>query len=52
MGNVFPISIPGVVTVELKLTLGKTVHLKNVQQAPTINRNLISVSMFVRMVIS
>jgi hypothetical protein len=52
MGNGFPISIPGVVTVELKLTLGKTVHLKNVQHAPTINRNLISVSMFVRMVIS
>jgi hypothetical protein len=45
MGNTSVTSILGVGMVELKLTLGKTVHLKNVQHAPTINSNLISVSL-------
>jgi hypothetical protein len=45
MGNRSIASVLGVGTVEPKLTLGKTVHLKNVQHAPTINRNLISASL-------
>jgi hypothetical protein len=48
MGNGYAASILDVGTVELKLTLGKTVHLKNVQHAPIINRNLISVSLLYR----
>jgi hypothetical protein len=43
MGNKSVVSVLGVGMVELKLTSGKTVHLKNVQHTPTINRNLISV---------
>jgi hypothetical protein len=31
--------------VDLKLTLGKTVHLKNVHHGLTVNKNLISVSL-------
>jgi hypothetical protein len=45
MGNRSAASVLGVGTVELKLTSGKNVHLKNMQHAPTINRNLISVSL-------
>jgi hypothetical protein len=45
MGNGSTASVLGVRTIELKLTSGKTVHLKNVQNAPTINRNLISISL-------
>jgi hypothetical protein len=45
MGNISAASVLGVGTVELKLTSGKTVHLKNVQHALTINKNLISVSL-------
>ena len=35
-------------TVDLKLTSGKIVHLKNVQHAPTINKNLVSGSLLCR----
>ena len=45
MGNGPAASILGVGIVELKLTSGKTVLLKNVQHSPTIMRNLISVSL-------
>jgi hypothetical protein len=45
MGNGSATSVLGVGMVKLKLTSGKTIHLKNVQRAPTINRNLISVSL-------
>jgi hypothetical protein len=45
MGNRYAASVLGVGMVELKLTSGKNVHLKNMQHAPTINRNLISVSL-------
>jgi hypothetical protein len=45
MGNGSTSSVLGVGMVELKLTLGKTVHLKNMQHTPTINKNLISVSL-------
>jgi hypothetical protein len=38
-------SVLGVGMVEFNHTSGNTVHLKNVQHAPTINRNLISVSL-------
>jgi hypothetical protein len=38
----------GVGTVELKISSGKIVHLKNVQHAPSINRNLISGSLLCR----
>jgi hypothetical protein len=48
MGNGSAASVLGVGTVKLKLTLGKNVHLRNVQHAPTINRNLISVSLLCR----
>jgi hypothetical protein len=43
MGNKSIVSVLGVGMVELKLTSGKIVHLKNMQHAPTINMNLISV---------
>jgi hypothetical protein len=45
MGNRYVASILGVGTVELKVTSRNTVHLKNMQYAPTINKNLISVSL-------
>jgi hypothetical protein len=48
MGNISATSVLGVGTIGLKLTSGKTVHLKNVQHAPTINMNLISVSLLCR----
>jgi hypothetical protein len=48
MGNGSATSVLGVGMVKLKLTSGKTIHLKNVQRAPTINRNLISVSLLCR----
>jgi hypothetical protein len=48
MGNESTASILGVGTVKLNLTLRKTVHLKNVHYAPTINRNLINVSFLCR----
>jgi hypothetical protein len=38
----------GVGTVDLKLTLGKIVQLKNVQHVPSINKNLVSSSLLCR----
>ena len=48
MGNGSAAPVLGVGMVELKLTSGKTVHLRNVQHAPSINRNLISGSLLCR----
>ena len=48
MGNGSAAPVLGVGMVELKLSLGKIVHLKNVQHAPSINRNLISRSLLCR----
>ncbi|WVZ53688.1 hypothetical protein U9M48_004593, partial [Paspalum notatum var. saurae] len=39
-------------TVDLKLTLGKIVRLRNVQHAPSINKNLISGSLLLCDVVS
>jgi hypothetical protein len=48
MRNISTSYILEVGTVNLKLTTGKTVHLKNMQHAPTINKNLMSVSLLCR----
>ena len=48
MGNGSAAPVLGVGTVKLKLSSGKIVHLKNVQHAPSINRNLISGSLLCR----
>lgn len=48
MGNGLHASVLGVGTVDLRLTLGKITHLKNVQHAPTINKNLVSDSLLCR----
>jgi len=48
MGNGTRASILGVGTVDLKLTSGKTIQLKNVQHAPAINKNLLSGSLLCR----
>jgi hypothetical protein len=40
--------VRGVGTVDLKLTSGKIVRLKNVQHVPSINKNLVSGSLFCR----
>ena len=48
MGNGTHASVLGVGTVDLRLTSGKIVHLKNVQHAPTINKNRISGSVLCR----
>jgi hypothetical protein len=45
MGNGAHASVCGVGTVDLKLTSGKTVQLKNVQHVPSIRKNLISGSL-------
>ena len=45
MGNGARAAIRGVGTVDLKLTLEKTVQLKNVQHVPSIKKNLISRSL-------
>jgi hypothetical protein len=42
MGNVSHASVHGVGTLDLKLTSGKIVQLKNVQHVPSINKNLVS----------
>ena len=39
MGNGARVAVRGVGTVDLKLTSGKTVQLKNVQQVPSIRKN-------------
>ena len=48
MGNGARVVVHGVGTVDLKLTLEKTVQLKNVQHAPSIRKNLISGSLLCR----
>jgi hypothetical protein len=48
MAKVSHTSIRGVAMVDLKLTLEKIVHLKNVQYVPTISKNLVSGSLFCR----
>jgi hypothetical protein len=48
MGNGLRAAIHGVGRVNLKLTSGKTLSLKNVQHVPGINRNLISGSLLCR----
>ena len=48
MGNGARAAVHGVGTVDLKLTSGKTVQLKNVQHVPLIRKNLISGSLLCR----
>jgi hypothetical protein len=48
MGNGSHAFVHGVGTVDLKLTLGKIVQLKNVQHVPSINKNLLSGSLLCR----
>ena len=48
MGNGARAAICGVGTVDLKLTSGKTVQLKNVHHVPSIKKNLISGSLLCR----
>jgi hypothetical protein len=48
MGNGSHASVHGVGTVDLKLTLGEIVQLKNVQHVPSINKNLVSDSLLYR----
>jgi hypothetical protein len=48
MGNGSHASVHGVDMVDLKLTSGKIVHLKNVQRVPSINKNLVSGSLLCR----
>jgi hypothetical protein len=48
MGNVSHAHVLGVRMLDLKLTSGKTVRLKNVQHVPTIIKNLVSGSLLCR----
>jgi hypothetical protein len=48
MGNGSHATVYGVGTVDLKLTSGKIVQLKNMQHAPTIGKNLVSGSLLCR----
>jgi hypothetical protein len=48
MGNGTRAAVRGVGTVDLKLTSGKTVQLKNVHHVPSIRKNLISGSLMCR----
>jgi hypothetical protein len=48
IGNGSHATIRGVDTVDLKLTLGKIVQLKNVKHVPTIGKNLVSGSLLSR----
>ena len=48
MGNGVCAAVHGVGMVDLKLTSGKTVQLKNVQHVPSIRKNLISGSLLCR----
>jgi hypothetical protein len=48
MGNGSHVRVLGVDMVNLKLTSGKTVRLKNVQHVPTIKKNLVSGSVLCR----
>jgi hypothetical protein len=48
MGNGSHASVYGVGTVDLKLTLVKIVHLKNVQHVPSTKKNIVSDSLLCR----
>jgi hypothetical protein len=48
MGNGSHATVRGVGTVDLKLTSGKIVQLKNVHHVPTIGKNLVSGSLLCR----
>jgi hypothetical protein len=48
MGNGSHASVHGVGIADLKITLGKIVHLRNMQHVPSINKNLVSVSLLCR----
>jgi hypothetical protein len=48
MGNGSHASVHGVGTVDLKLTSGKIVQLKNMEHVPSINKNLVSGSLLCR----
>jgi hypothetical protein len=48
MGNESHASVHGVRMIDLKLTSGEIVQLKNVQYVPSINTNLVSVSLLCR----
>jgi hypothetical protein len=48
MGNRSHASIRGVGTVDLKITSGKIVQLKNMQHVPTIRKNLVNISLLLR----
>jgi hypothetical protein len=48
MGNGARVAVCGVGSVDLKLTSGKTVQLKNVHHVPSIKKNLISGSLLCR----
>jgi hypothetical protein len=48
MGNWSHAYVRGVGTVDLELTSGKIVHLRNVQHVPTMNTNLVSGSLLCR----
>lgn len=48
MGNGVPATVRGTGQVCLKLTSGKTLVLKDVLYVPSMNRNLISVSLLLR----
>jgi hypothetical protein len=48
MGNGSHASVNGVGMVDLKLTLGKIVQLRNMQHVPSINKNLVSGSLLCR----
>jgi len=48
MGNGARAAVRGVGTVDLKLTSGKTVQLKNVHHVPSIKKNIISGSLLCR----
>jgi hypothetical protein len=48
MGNGSHASVYGVGTIDLKLTSGKIMQLKNVQHVPSINKNLVNGSLLCR----
>jgi hypothetical protein len=48
MGNESHAFVHGVDTIDLKLTSGKIVQLKNVQHVPSINKNIVSKSLLCR----
>jgi hypothetical protein len=48
MGNESHASVCGVGMVDLKLTSGKIVQLKNMQHIPSINKNLVNDSLLCR----